>query len=104
VGVRNTALQRRKDARIEELYAEAQRRARIIAQLRARLATATAALKTAEHDLRLERLRAGEGRENDRAHLARVVEGNVVGGGQLQQQLGNGLMQGKGKGKGAATG
>lgn len=104
VGVRNTALQRRKDARIDELSAEAQRRARIIAQQRARLATTTAALKTAEHDLRLERLRAGEGRENDRAHLARVVEGNVVGDEQLQlqQQLGNGFMQGKGKG--AATG
>lgn len=101
-GSRNTAHHRHKDARINDLYFEGQRRGRLITQLRAQLATATAAHKTAEHDLRLARLRAGEVRESDRARLARVVDGGGVSG--QQQPQGAGIAPGQGTPKGMATG
>lgn len=115
VGVRNTALGRAKDARIDQLYVEAQKRGSEIVRLREQLAVATAGRNTAEHALKLARLRAGEGRESERAQLARLLAAEAGGEGAKQQQqqqqqqeqqegVGNAAGQGKAKGKVAAHG
>lgn len=73
VGTRTTARGRRENTQMNELQNLAQTRNRQILALRHQLQTTTAELNTTRHNLQLTQLRAGEGRESERAQLAKIM-------------------------------
>ncbi|MCJ1367618.1 hypothetical protein MMC16_006752 [Acarospora aff. strigata] len=90
IGTRITAQGRGMRRKLDEFHGMALRRGREVTTLKAALAAADADLSAMRHNLQLAQLRAGEGRESDRAHLGIVVEA---------VETGKGI--GKGKGTGA---